>query len=224
MANSQYIVHTVGAGDTIQAIGDLYGVDWTELVVVNGLEYPYIDDDLILNEHEDLDGVAKIGSKLVIPTPGLNIPLKTNNSAAEIEKYAFGCDLDIYFLEESENHVLNLESEGQLSDNTKGDIRLSEGIINLRQQLTTRLGTPKGALLLHPEYGSKLLDYVGKRTTVEVLIEVSLEVQECLLEDFRVQGVSNVNCLFKDHGIYVECIINPIPPYSPFRISKTITQ
>ena len=45
MATSQYVVHTVGAGDTIQAIGDLYGVDWTELVVVNGLEYPYIDDD-----------------------------------------------------------------------------------------------------------------------------------------------------------------------------------
>ena len=194
------------------------------MVVVNGLEYPYIDDDLFLNEHEDLDSVAKIGSKLVIPTPGLNIPLKTNNSSAEIEKYAFGCDLDIYSMEETENHVINLETDGQLSDNTKGDIRLAEGITNLRQQLTTRLGTPKGALLLHPEYGSKLLDYVGKRTTVEVLIEVSLEVQECLLEDFRVQGVSDVNCLFKNHGIYVECIINPIPPYSPFRISKTITQ
>ena len=171
-----------------------------------------------------MDSVAKIGSKLVIPTPGLNIPLKTNNSSAEIEKYAFGCDLDIYSMEETENHVINLETDGQLSDNTKGDIRLAEGITNLRQQLTTRLGTPKGALLLHPEYGSKLLDYVGKRTTVEVLIEVSLEVQECLLEDFRVQGVSDVNCLFKNHGIYVECIINPIPPYSPFRISKTITQ
>ena len=57
MVTSQYIVHTVGAGDTIQAIGDLYGVDWTELVIVNGLEYPYIDDDLFLNEHEDMDGV-----------------------------------------------------------------------------------------------------------------------------------------------------------------------
>ena len=122
MATSQYVVHTVGVGDTIQAIGDLYGVDWTELVVINGLEYPYIDDDLFLNEHENLDSVAKIGSKLVIPTPGLNIPLKTNNSSSEIEKYAFGCDLDIYFLEESENHVLNLEQTDNCLITPKGTL------------------------------------------------------------------------------------------------------
>lgn len=224
MATSRYIVHTVGAGDTIQSIGALYGVDWTELVTVNGLEYPFIDDDIIDNEHELIDSVAKIGSKLVIPTPGLNIPIKTNNSADEVEKYAFGCDLDLYSLSETENHIINVETDRQLSDNGKGDVRLAEGINNLRQQLTTRLGTYKGTLLLHPEYGSKLMDYIGKRTTVEVLTEVSLEVQECLMEDFRVQGVSEVNCSFQEHGIYVSCIIIPIPPYSPFKLSDTFTE
>lgn len=223
MASGQYIMHTVGVGDTIQAIGDLYGVDWTELVVINGLEYPYIDDDLIINESIDLDGVAKVGSKLVIPSPGLNIPLKTNNSSEEIEKYAFGCDLDLYTLEETENHVINLEVEGQLTDDNKGDIKLSEGILNLRQQLITRLGTRKGALLLHPEYGSRILDFVGKRTSMETLIDISLEVQECLLEDFRVEGVSDVNCIFQDRKVYVECVIHPIEPYSAFRISHTFS-
>lgn len=221
---SQYILHTVGAGDTIQAIGDLYGVDWTELVTINGLEYPYIDDDMYINESVDLDGVAKIGSKLVIPTPGLNIPIKSNLSGSEVEKYAFGCDLDLYSLETTEHNVVNLEAEGQLTDNNSGDIKLSEGIQNLRQQLITRLGTPVGALLLHPEFGSHLLEYIGKRTTTETLIEVSLEVQECLMGDFRVNGVSDVTVLFKDRKIYVECVVHPIPPYSAFRISQTFSE
>ena len=220
--SSQYIMHTVGAGDTIQAVGDLYGVDWTELVIINGLEYPYIDDDLIINENQTLDGVAKIGSKLIIPTTGLNVPNKTNLSSSEIEKYAFGCDLDLFSLEETEHGIVNLEVEGQLTDNGRGDIKISEGIANLRQQLIIRLGTPKGALLLHPEFGSKILDYVGKRTTVEVLTEVSLEVQECLLGDFRVNGVSDVRCVFRDHGIRVECMVHPIEPYSsPFLLGHT---
>ena len=217
---SQYIVHTVGAGDTIQAIGLLYGVDWTELVEINGLEYPYIDDDLYINENEKLDGVAKIGSKLVIPTPGINIPNKTNNSSVEVEKYAFGCDLDLFSLEETQNHTINLEVEGQLTDDNKGDIKLSEGIANLRQQLIIRLGTPKGSLLLHPEFGSNILNYVGARTTVELLNKIRLEVQECLLGDFRVLGVSNITAIGKNKGIYIECFVHPTEPYSsPFRLS-----
>lgn len=221
---SQYIVHTVGAGDTIQAIGDLYGVSWTELVTINGLEFPFIDDDLYINENESIDGVAKIGSKLVIPTVGLHIPNKTNNSSSEVEKYAFGCDLDLFTLEETENHVVNLESQGQLTDNSKGDIKLSEGINNLRQQLIIRLGTSKGALMLHPEFGSNLMKYIGKRTTVETLTEVSLEIQECLLGDFRVKGISDIVVAFRDHGIRVECIIQPIEPYSPFSLGHTYTE
>lgn len=221
---SQYIVHTVGAGDTIQSIGLLYGVDWTELVTINGLEYPYIDDDIELNEYENIDSVAKIGSQLVIPTPGINIPIKTNNSTQEIEKYAFGCDLDLFSEEQSENNVINLEVQGQLTDDQHGDIKLAEGIENLRQQLIIRLGTPKGALLLHPEFGSNILDYVGKKTTVELLIKVKLEVQECLLGDFRVTEVENIQVVFRDHGLFVDCIIHPIKPYSVFRLNHVFSK
>ena len=82
--SSQYLTHTVGIGDTIQSIGTMYGVDWTELVAINGLEYPYVDDDLYLNEHQDIDKVAKVGSVIVIPTIGLKIHVKTNNSSEEL--------------------------------------------------------------------------------------------------------------------------------------------
>ena len=222
--SSQYLMHIVGEGDTIQSIGLLYGVDWTEIVSINGLVYPYIDTDLFYNEHELLDSVAKVGSALAIPTEGLQIPNKTNNSSKEIEKYAFGCDLDLYSIEQAEHKAVNLEIQGQLCDNKEGDLKLAEGIDNLKQQLITRLGTPKGALLLHPEYGSNLLDYIGKRTTEEMLTEVSLEVQECLLSDFRVQGVESVQVVFRDHGVRVECTVHPIQPYSSFPLGHTYNQ
>lgn len=222
--SSQYIVHTVGAGDTIQSIGMLYGVDWTELVSINGLEYPYIDDDIEINEHQNIDSVAKIGSQLVIPTPGINIPVKTNNSTQEIEKYAFGCDLDLFSEEQSQNHVVNLEVQGQLTEDQHGDIKLAEGVENLRQQLIIRIGTPKGALLLHPEFGTNILDYIGRKTTVELLIKIKLEIQECLLGDFRVLSVENIQAVFKDHGVFVDCVIHPVEPYSVFRLSHLFTK
>lgn len=214
---SQYIVHTVGVGDTIQSIGLLYGVDWTELAVVNGLEYPYIDDSIELNEYTHVDTVAKVGSKLVIPTRGLDIPQKTNNITDEIEKYAFGCDLDLFSFDTSK--VVNLEIEGQLTDDGRGDIKLSEGMENLRQQLIIRLGTPKGSLLLHPDFGTHILDYIGKKATKELLIKIKLEVQECLMGDFRVLGVDDVEVVFRDHGVFVECAVQPIEPYSVFKLS-----
>lgn len=219
---TQYSMHTVGVGDTIQSIGDLYGVPWTDLVVINGLEYPYIDDTLIDNDYKFVDTVAKVGSKLLIPSTGIVVPVKTNNTSSEIEKYAFGCDLDLFSSEKTINGVINLENEGQLTDDNKGDIKLSEGIENLRQQLVLRLGTPKGALLLHPEFGSNLLDFIGKKVTLEVLTDVKLEIQECLLGDFRVNGISDIEVAFKSGGIRVECVIHPIEPYSsPFLLGHT---
>ena len=217
---SQYIIHTVGMGDTIQSIGLSYGVRWEEIVQVNGLEYPYIDDNLYINEYNEVDSVAKVGSKLVIPTPGIKIPVKSNNSSKEMEEYIFGVDLDLFssFLESSS--VMRLEIEGELSHNQKGDLKLSSGIDNLRQQLIIKLGTPKGSLLLHPEFGSRINDFVGKKITIETLTKVKLEVQECLLGDFRVSGISDLSVIGKDGGIFVECIIHPIESYpSAFRLS-----
>lgn len=220
--SSKYVIHTVGPGDTVQSLGQLYNVEWTQIVSVNGLEYPFIDDDMYINENLNNDFVAKVGSKLIIPTNDIDIPIKHNNTSDEVENYAFGADLDIYSFNESP--VLSLEEVGELSDDNHGDILVCSGLKNLRQQLITRLGTPKGALLLHPEFGSNITDYIGKRMTTELLTKIKLEVQECLLSDFRVSGVSNITVIGKDSSIYIECFIQPIEPYdSNIRISHTFT-
>lgn len=236
---SRYVTHTVNAGDTIQAIGYMYGVDWTTLVVINGLAYPYIDSVVNSTEYEDTDEVAKIGDRLVIPTKGLQIPFKTNNSGEEIEEYTFGCDLDVFSMS-THNNVTNLESLGELSaDTTTGDIKLARGLNNLRQQLIIRLGTPVGSLMMHPEWGCNILKYVGGKATRENLTKIMLEAQECVLGDFRVIGISDMRAMYKyadgaqgsnalstntAKGVFLDFIVHPIEPYSVFRLGKTFSK
>ena len=227
-------------GDTIQSIGMMYGVDWTKLVVVNGLEYPYIDSTINSTAYEDNDTVAKIGSRLVIPTKGIHIPKKSNNSSEELERYTFGSDLDLFSTLIDNHNVANVESLGVLTANEEtGDINLCNGIANLRQQLIIRLGTPKGSLLMHPEWGCDLLKYIGGKLTMERLIKIKLEVQESILGDFRVLGVSDIRAVFKyaggnqgangvtntsTKGVFIDFIVHPIEPYSVFRLSKTFVK
>ena len=236
---SRYITHVISPGDTIQAIAMLYGVDWTKLVVINGLNYPYIDSTVGSTAYANTDEVAKVGDRLVIPTKGLLIPSKTNSSMTEMEKYTFGCDLDLFAGAMMNNGTANVENLGVLHANEDGDVLLAEGINNLRQQLIIRLGTPKGSLMMHPEWGSDLLQYIGSKLTMERLIKIKLAVQECVLGDFRVLGISDMRATFKSaakldtglntsdnatKGLFIDFIVHPIDPYSVFRLGKTFTK
>lgn len=229
---SRYLTHIVGVGDSIQSIGMRYGVDWTKLIIINGLEYPYIDSQINSTEYEDTDEVAKIGDRLVIPTQGLVIPSKTNNSGQELESYIFGSDLDLFTPTLMKNEVANLESLGELSDNDEGDVLLCRGIANLRQQIILRLGTPKGSLMMHPEWGCELTKYIGATLTMERLIQIKLCIQECVCGDFRVLGISDMRAVVKHASIlesetarakalFIDFIVHPIEPYSVFRVGHT---
>lgn len=46
-----------------------------------------------------------------------------------------------------------LTDSGDIATNSFGDFRLSAGITNLTQALKLKIATPKGSLLMHPEYG-----------------------------------------------------------------------
>lgn len=235
----KYLTHTVALGETIQIIGQMYGVDWTKIAIINGLEYPYIDANL-QSEFEDNDEIAKIGSRLVIPTRGIHIPDKTNNSSEELEKYTFGSDIDLFSTSTNNNGVTNVESLGELNANeTTGDILICDGLANLRQQLIIRLGTPKGSLMMHPEWGCDLLNYIGGTMTIERLIKIKLAVQECVLGDFRVLGISDMRAEFKNatglqgangityskgRAVFIDFIVHPIEPYSVFRLAKTFSK
>lgn len=222
MAAVDYVVHTVADGDTIQLIGQKYEVDWTEIVELNGLEYPYVWSDATDESYKDIDTVATFGAQILIPAGAMRFPLKTNNSVKEIEKYSFGCDLDLFTAEKGDHYnVVNLEIEGQLNDNNKGDLKLAEGLRNLQQQLIIRLGTEKGSLLLHPDFGSNIIEYIGTRVSVELLTKVKLEIRECLMSDFRVADVDNIQVVYSDKAVHVDCDVYAVGVKQPMKLSET---
>lgn len=219
---TEYIVHTVTDGDTLQSIALKYGVNWQDIADLNGLESPYIDTSIQFNESRYTDTVAKLGSKLVIPSEGLTFGNRENNTSEELAKNALGTDLDIYSYEMGDNYnVVNLEIKGQLTDNGKGDLRLAEGLSNLKQQLIIRLGTTKGSLPLHPEFGSNLVNFIGLRVTSQLLIKTRLEIRETLLTDPRVLQVGKIDVAYKDKAVHVSCNIVPIQPYPTFTLEHT---
>lgn len=224
MAQTGYRIHTVGPGDTIQAIGDVYGVDWTHIVMVNGLVYPYINTEPESGDNHVPEGVAGIGRALLVPTGSLLFPVRTNDGVLDVEQYILGADLDIYSCMETEHGVVRLGDAGELLDDMQGDLLIASGIRNLRQQLVTRLGMPKGTLLLHPEYGSDLLRYIGKPITPELLIDVKLCVQECILADRRVEGLSELSVRSEGTTLIVDCVIHAIEPFGNFRLVAQVTE
>ena len=216
MQKGRYVTHIVRDGDTIQSIGTLYNVDWTEIATMNGLNYPYVVAELFDDIYRYRNDIAHIGTKLTIPN-NQTIPVKSKDVTDSDEIYAYGCDLEIYSYDASPLGNVNLENEGHITDNGNGDLKITKGIRNLSQQIITRLGTEKGSLMLHPEYGSDLLKYIGKTITQELLIDIKLEVIETIMSDFRVKGVGQVDVYFTNTSVRVEAEIFPIDTStSPF--------
>lgn len=222
MDYNRYITHVIRVGDSLQKIAIAYGVDdWRYLVYVNNLVYPYICDTLDDNINEKIEGVLRVGDKLLIPSKEYNSPAN-NIKIDNIEKRAYGCDLDLYNYEFSGNErVKNLESKGELSNNN-GDLKLSEGIENLRQRLLIRLSVAKGSMILHPEFGSDIDKYVGLKGTQQNIIKLQLAVQESILSDNLVEKVKDLTVEVKGGVLTINCEIIPTPPHSPFKFTEDI--
>lgn len=204
--------HTVTIGDSLQKLARMYGVhDWIEIAELNGLEHPYIDSVFGSKEYENNNNVAKIGSLLLIP--GNKLVAKVDkNKDGEIESLAYGKDLDLYSDDIVEHRV-----KGELSED-ECDIKTVNGLGNLSQQLKSRLSVKKGALLLHPEFGSNLHLYTGKMYKQETQNKILFEVERCLRTDFRVKDVKDLTIKFENGESIVTGSVIPIDPGQPFKI------
>ena len=220
MDNFGYITHVIQVGDSLQKIARMYGLDdWRKLVYANNLEYPYIHD-VINSDTTTGDGVLKVGDKMIIPS--LKYSTSVNNLRIDnVEKQAYGCDLDLYSYDSGDGQVKNLESKGELSSNN-GDLKLSEGVKNLHQRLLIRLSVAKGSMILHPDFGSDIDKYVGLKGTPQNLIKLQLSVQESILSDELVEQVKDLTIAVSNGVLSVDCEIIPIPPYSPFKFKGDV--
>lgn len=189
--------HVIQYGDTMQSIAQYYYNDvgaWIDLIEHNNLKYPYIvDDELVKNK--DPQRLVTIGDTIIIPTEEtLSDVVLQDISSKDIDallELSFGRDLNItrdeaYFNEYgTSDEILGFSG-------TTGDLDTVTGIANIKQQLQTRLLTPRGSLMLHPNYGSDLHELFGKNIPEQAVL-IDMEVCRTLLSDGRVQSANNVD-------------------------------
>jgi hypothetical protein len=220
MNASGYVTHVVQVGDSLQKIANVYNIsDWKDLVYINNLEYPYICDTLDANI--SVGGrVLRVGDKMLIPASEYSS--HANNIRLEnVEKQAYGCDLDLYNFDLEEYQVKNLESKGELSAHN-GELKLAEGVGNLRQRLLIRLSVTKGSMILHPEFGSDIDKYIGLKGTQQNLIKLKLAIQECILSDELINKIQDLNISVANGIVSIDCGIIPVPPYTPFKFAGSV--
>lgn len=195
---ARYKKHVVRYGETIQSIAALEMGDvsyWFDIVKSNNLVYPYIvetDKEKITN----VEHLVTIGDWLVIP---VEVTLDTSmldkmpvQDKETVTKLALGQDLTMTnfpkYYEDKGTHdgILQLDANG------KGDIATVYGVANLKQAIIAKLLTPKGSLILHPEYGSNL-DNMFVKGSLETVNMIDDEISRTILTDGRISSCSKTS-------------------------------
>lgn len=188
----RYKVYTVVQGDTLQSIahktlGDV--TRWVDIMEYNELMYPYI----VQSSEEKLSNIEHLitwGDQIIIPddTSIASTELSKLNQRDKdyILDVGLGRDLDMTHKTESYQKYGTSDNVLELVGNTLGDLKTVRGVENVKQALHARLLTPKGSLLLHPNYGSNLHNLFGKADIIQMrLIEV--DICNTILSDGRVE-------------------------------------
>lgn len=183
-----YLKHTVSYGDTLQKLSQSYLGDasrWVELAIVNNLDYPFIVHEL--RNESTPKNVKALGEELIIPVERDWNHLPLYEKAQEYERL-LGEDISAFdgkdFFDFTEGEV------GELSADNKGDLKTVKGLENLRQAIILRLLTPRGALLHHPEYGSRFHELVGQKATGGFLQKLEMEISQTIKSDPRVRDIT----------------------------------
>lgn len=192
--------HIISYGDTLQSIAQNYLGDmsrWTELVNFNSLKYPYIVDTLE-EKMRNPEHLVTVGDTILIhdyndekATMIASLRRASEFDQNEIYALALGKDLDIM---PRDNMVRDTEVLGLRGD--RGDVATVKGLENLRQALFIRIITPLGSYVGHPDFGSEVYQYLGKKNTEENATLLDLEIERTLRKDGRVHNV-----IFNGHKI-----------------------
>ena len=189
----QYIKYTVKKGDTIQGIsynmtGDV--TKWLTIAKANDLDYPYVDSTG--NSTNNNAHLATVGDTIIIPQLEANsdqsVDSLGNKQIEEIEKDALGEDLSVIDYSAYYNRYGGDDFIVQLSASKQGDLKTVAGMDNIKQMLIMRLLTPKGSLLMHPDYGSDLNKMFLKNNNYTGQM-INNEISKCLQTDTRVSSV-----------------------------------
>lgn len=190
--------HVVQHEETMQAIAQRYYGDvsyWIDLVEHNNLKYPYIvetDEEKM----QDPERLASTGDTIIIPIESdlTDVSAKEINSRDKdvLVELALGRDLNITADEKYFNEHGTSDNILAFSTNGNGDLDTVKGIDNMKQQLQARLLTPRGSLMLHPNYGSDLHNLFGLNIPEQATL-IEMEVLRTLTSDNRVKSANLVD-------------------------------
>ena len=190
--------HVVQHEETMQAIAQRYYGDvsyWIDLVEHNNLKYPYIvetDEEKM----QDPERLASTGDTIIIPIESdlTDVSAKEINSRDKdvLVELALGRDLNITADEKYFNEHGTSDNILAFSTNGNGDLETVKGIDNMKQQLQARLLTPRGSLMLHPNYGSDLHNLFGLNIPEQATL-IEMEVLRTLTSDNRVKSANLID-------------------------------
>lgn len=210
---ARYKKYTIGYGDTVQGIAQGQTGDanaWQAIVKYNKLEYPYIVDT-VEQKLQKPEHWVTIGDKIIIPIEvdllDTNVESLGNRDRELILSLALGRDLSMTANEDYFKSRGSHDEIFSLSATNKGDVKTVSGVDNLKQALLARLLTPKGSLLLHPNYGSNIHNLIGKRGTADNLAILEDEIVATLKKDGRVESVIAENSYIAEDVFHGEFTI-----------------
>lgn len=198
------VEYVVRQGDTLHTISASFvgTVELTNTIaIVNDLDYPFIDTDMDTVYPSD-HKVARLGDTLLIP-----LEITGSDVIDDIsENDSYGIDLLL-----TTNKVeLSMIHIGEFKE-SQGDLRVTQGRDTLIQDLTHRLMTERGTLVLHPDYGSDLLKMIGEKSYIGWEQKVTIEIMKTMLSDPRVDNIQDMSFEKVDTGIHVRCrLVTPL--------------
>lgn len=194
------VEYIVRQGDTLHSIStNLVGtVELTNTIaIVNDLDYPFIDTNTD-TEYPNGYKVARMGDVLLVP-----LEIESSDVIEDItENDSYGMDL----LLTTNKSELSMVQMGEFKEK-EGDLEFTQGKLTLVQDLSHRLMTERGTLLLHPDYGSDLLKIIGEKTHDGWEQKVIVEIVKTMLSDPRVESVHSADFKKVPLGIHIECVL-----------------
>lgn len=171
----EYAIQAVDSLISIAAaqLGD--GALWYDLVLVNGLQPPYISAARI-------PGTVGVGDVIAIPT--LTAGVRAETAAVDV----LGTDIA---LTEDSNSIPGRPLVDMAIDQSTGtDVALASGLDCFKQDLQLLLWTPRGSMPLAPGYG--ISRSIGLKQVSARLVLLRLQAETAVRQDDRVRSISGI--------------------------------
>lgn len=214
---SIYKHYVIKANEDLRTIAQkLYNdIDqWQTLATLNHLKYPYIVATPE-EQMQDPDHLLTWGQVLLLPSSDdidiANTTLLEDSNTAHYKNYYYDTSLGMDLKLNISTDSLLTERLGILQNDEDGyTFERVTGIENLKQSLVLRILTRKGTLLMHPNYGSKLVDLLGQPMNKELLSEVGVELRRTITTDSRVADCTITKSQLTYDEIFINANITPI--------------